>query len=73
MMVTMVTSASGGLQLNMNSVEQWSQRSSCAQSSHFIKVKRRERILKSDTKFSLYETGQILHDRPGPTSRSSGV
>lgn len=73
MMVTMVTRASGGLQLNTNSVEHWSQHSSCAQSSHFIKVMRRENILRSGTRFSLSETGHILHDRPGPTSRPSGV
>jgi hypothetical protein len=73
MMVTMVTSATGGLQLNTNSVEHWSQHSSGEQSFHFVKVKRRESILKSDTRFSLSKTGHILHYRPGSTSRSSGV
>jgi len=73
MMVTTVTSANGGLALNTNSVQHLSQHSSYAQSFHFVKVTIRESILKSDTRFSLSETGHILHDRPGSTSRSSGV
>ena len=41
MMVTMMTSTSGGLQLNTNSVEHWSKHSSCAHKV-FILLKLRE-------------------------------
>ena len=41
MMVTKVTSTSGGLQLNTNSVEHWSKHSSCAHKA-FILLKLRE-------------------------------
>jgi hypothetical protein len=72
MMVTTVTSANGGLALNTNSVH-LSQHSSYVQSFHFVKVTITESIVKSDTRFSLSETGHILHDRPESTSKSSGM
>jgi hypothetical protein len=65
-MVTMVRSASGALRLNTSSGEQWSQHSSRSQSFHFVKVEKRENILKIYIRFSLSQTRHLLNQRSEP-------